>query len=173
MSEYAEDNEQDIDVLQQDEEALVKRFDQDEEKTAKKRGNPAWVKGQGSMNPQGRPKGSRNASTLAREALAKCGYDPIQEIVKHYKKLDKPAERVKLALALMEYTYTKPEKTTNVNVNEKSVQIVWTYGETKDSNELDALRAELGLKQLETKPANIIDGDIVTDIEDQTTVEAS
>lgn len=127
----------------------------------KKAGNPRWAKGV-SGNPKGREKGSKNYATLAREALIENKHDPVKELLKDLASITDPKVRARINLQLIEWFYEPQAKTTNVNVNEKSVQIIWTHGTPKSEDELLQMRVDLGL--IESKPT--IEGELIEATDD-------
>lgn len=119
----------------------------------RKGGNPAFYKGMPPLPGAGRPKGSKNKTTILRERLEEFKFDPVVKLIKAYEEIDDPVQRAKIALELTKGVYEVVGKTSTVNVNERSVQIVWTYGSQPSQEELQAMEAELGLARIEHQPA--------------------
>lgn len=130
----------------------------------RRRGNPNWSKGV-SQNPAGRPKGAKNKTTILRERLEEFKFDPVVKLIKAYEEIDDPVQRAKIALELTKGVYEVVGKTTNVNVNEKSVQIVWQFGTQPDQAQIEQMEVDLGIKAIDHKPAPVM-GQVIEETDD-------
>lgn len=104
----------------------------------------------------GRPKGSRNKTTMLRERLEEMGWDLLEEIREDLPKL-RPADRVKIKAELMKYVYPKLESSeinANVETNAapKVMIVMPSNGREIIDNTNTVAISEAQLKQIEAVP---------------------
>jgi hypothetical protein len=106
-------------------------MDDDEPKPKKKRGNPNMVKGAPSLNPAGKPKGTRNKAVLLREKLEEMGFNPLLQYVKIVKKeyINKQDEtKAKLLWNLIDASSPREKINENHNTSDNTLTVVHQFG---------------------------------------------